>query len=192
MVDPSRSPTMTRQTFPSLLRFYLTAVLTFGAILALGGCGGGAPSDHQVKVRRYEDVNGTPTPNADSLGLTYYLDDKGSAKHGAAGYNCLINEVLVSDADADKIVRVIMHELTNVLILSDDSNPAFGPGWYSWDSDTLPPLAPVPLAEGAWIAEHEEFFLSVGNDWLADSTVEAADRLNAAAGKLVFVLWNRP
>jgi hypothetical protein len=146
----------------------------------LTSCGGGSPVN-DITVRRYEDVAGNPTPNVDSLGFTYYLDKKGNAKHGAAGWNCLINEELRFDPDDDKIVRVVIHELGRVFQEEDGQTQQGEPGWYLWDADTLPPYAEMPMDEAMWFARHGPKRVHVHDDWLADPVSEALDRINYAS-----------
>ena len=118
--------------------------------LVLAGCGAlGLEEEvvNRITVRRYEDVNGHPTQDPNSLGFTYYASARSSAKHSSKGFNCLINEMLLEDSDSDKIVRVIVHELGQALILKDDDAPDYEPGWYTFDSDVLPPGADLPIDE---------------------------------------------
>ena len=152
--------------------------------LLLASCGAlGLEEDvvNKITVRRYEDVNGHPTRDPNSLGFTYYAGQHSSAKHGAKGYNCLINEMLLNDDDSDKIVRVIIHELGQVLILKDDDAPTYEPGWYTFDSDVLPPQAQIPVDEAMWFAHHDTMQVSVHDAWLAGPVGEAIDRINYAA-----------
>ena len=150
--------------------------------VALVGCGGGLPwvddRSDEVHVRRYESVSGE-TPPAESLGYTYGpMDD---------GWHCLINEVLRTDADGDKMRRVVVHELLNVLALDHGIPAAAGPGWYLWDSDTLPPWAPMPAEEAAWVKVcGGGYDLNVEADWLRDATTEARDFITDAAGYAPF------
>ncbi len=152
-------------------------------LLTLSACGV-APHTDDIVVRRYEAANGDPVRDGERLGFTYYTHDKG-AKHGSAGWNCLVSDVLIEDDDADRIVRVVMHELLNVVALQDGV-PAYGPDWYLADGDSRPPLYTVPNDEAAWLAGHGTFNVRARDAWLVDPTREACERLNTAAGVVVF------
>ena len=158
--------------------------------LTLVGCGAlGLEEEvvNRITVRRYEDVNGNPTQDPNSLGFTYYASSRSSARHASKGWNCLLNEILLDDPDTDKLTRVIIHEFANVCIESDDyKDPMFGPGAYSWDADTLPPMAPISDEEAIWFSQHGPFKVSVRDDWLDLPTDEAMDRINASAQVEVF------
>ena len=179
---------MTRKTFPSLLGLF-AVVLAMVAISLLAACGGGAPPKDVATVRAYTDTHGDPTPHADSLGFTYGPVDGGGAEYEAAGWNCLINEMLVGDPDPDRIVRVIVHELENAEVLRAGRYPdAIAGDWYLWSSENVPPFAAPVAEEAAWRATLPTMTVRVDSrdPWLVDPVREAVERLNDAAGREVF------
>lgn len=141
------------------------------------GCCKDPSQDKVVFVRTYVYENKTK-PGPANLGFTY---EKGDS------FNCLINEILEKDADQDKVVRVVIHELLNVLVLANGAPPNMGTGWYVYDSDTLPPFSPLLPAEADWVASNEgKHGVSVKNAWLASPTLRATIRINDAVGRKVF------
>lgn len=173
------------------MRKLLTSLLCVVLSTITISCGGGGPPKDLATVRSYTDVNGVPTPHADSLGFTFW-GEADAAEFGTDGYNCLINEMMVGDADPDRMVRVIVHELESAQVLRAGDFPATMAGdWYVWSAENVPPFsAPVP-AEGAWLATLPSMRVVVdGRDasWLALPVALAVERLNDAAGRSVFVL----
>jgi hypothetical protein len=170
-------------------------ITTLLAAITLVGCGlagESAPKD-LATVRAYTDANGRDTPNDNSLGWTYYADDGDGAEYAEGGYNCLINRILSMDADADRIVRVIVHELMNAQVLRDGGEWPIGiaPGGYLWSADSLAPFAAIPSDEAAWVASRPTMTVKVAGrdtDWLYEPTGLAVERLNDAAGREVY-LW---
>ena len=153
--------------------------------LLLTACGEAIPHD-VVTVRAYTDYAGVPTPHPESLGFTY-LDDGRGSKYGKPGWNCLLNAVLATDADDDRLVRVIVHELGNVLVLEDGAWPeAMDSTWYVWEGDSQPYHADLSMAEAEWFAGHGPFSVNVADEWLRQPTLEAVTRINVAAGMEVF------
>ena len=152
--------------------------------LLLAACGQAVPRD-VVTVRAYTDSRGDPTPHADSLGFTYLSDGDG-AKFAAPGWNCLINPVLTNDPDDDRLTRVVLHELANVIILDTGVVPPYGPGWFAFDSDTIPPFTDIGPDEAAWFAAHGPYRVNVTDDWLRQPVAEALLRITLAAGREVF------
>lgn len=166
----------------------------WGAVLAcalLAACGGGAPHTDDVVVRPYEDVDGHPAGDAVHLGLTYYID-RSSARHGEDGFNCLLWAGLLEDDDPDRLVRVVVHELLQTLLLLDGDlyepayPDAFAADWYAASGDSKEPFAPFPPDEAAWIASHGTLHVSVVGPWLEAPTSAALERINLAAGTTVF------
>lgn len=154
------------------------------AAAILASCGMGSPpslSHRDIEVRSYVYADGS-LPGPDNLGLTYE-----GLENRDGRIQVLINGDLTLDDDADKIVRVICHELLNAVVL-DVGRPADAEyGWYVVDADTLPPFAPVPDAEGAWLAASgNRHAVIVRDGWLGEPTVSAIERLNEAAGLGVF------
>lgn len=166
------------------MKAILAALLCF----ALAACGGGAPPKDVATVRAYTDTHGVPTPHADSLGFTYMGDGDG-AEYEAPGWNCLVNADLVGDADPDRIVRVIVHELENAEVLRAGRYPdAIAGDWYLWSSENVPPFAAPVAEEAAWLATLPTMTVRVDSrdPWLVDPVREAVERLNDAAGRDVF------
>lgn len=160
-------------------RLLVAAVL----LSTISACGLAGRESDDITVRRYEDTEGRPTPYDDSLGFTYYLPGK--------GYNVLINQILSQDADEDRIVRVVMHELMNVLVLDHAGQvhyPADMDGtWYLYDGDSRDPYYPVPAAEAAWLSDHAGYRpVKVKSYFVIDATNKAVQRINEAAGAEVF------
>lgn len=170
--------------------------------LALVSCGalgiGGNPIEHdnEITVRRYEDKDGVPVNDGQHLGLTYWTQTDAGAKHGEPGFNCLVSEILRDDDDPDRLTRVVMHELLSVLTYEDGSrmNPerpeGEGWGWYVFHAAGLEPFQPILPEEAAWIATHGYYRVMVSGpdvDWLEQPTNDAIERLNDAAGVVIYV-----
>ena len=160
------------------------------------------PMSHRdILVNKYADVSDTPTRFPTSLGYTF--PGLPHSEVGDDSYDdrivCLINVDLATDADPDRIVRVIMHELENALLLGTTANgflgvvpsiPNLSADWYLWEGDSQDPFHPVPQVEADWIAslpQHHVVHVSPDDAWyLAAPTAEAIDRLNTAAGMEMF------
>ena len=155
------------------------ALATLVAFIAISACGGSRADHHTVTVERYVYANGT-VPGPSQLGLTF-----GPKRDG---YHSLINALLLTDDDADKIVRVIVHELANVLTLEDRARPPAVYGWYVYDSDTLPPFTPMRPDEAAWIAGHGQYRVRVAETWLEAPVRFAIARIDAAGAAGVFLV----
>lgn len=168
----------------------------FGFLVLLGctSCGFGlgpeTGSVHDFTVRRYEDVNGhEDVIDPNNLGLTYFMETKGDAKHGALGINCLINHTLDMDL---RLVNVIIHELENGLVLGDGNGytpewPTELDGtWLLWDSDD--PFKEIGPDEAAWLGLHmgNDVNVQSRDEWMLDAIREACWKINAAAGVVVF------
>lgn len=181
---------MTLRTLPSLLWLYAAVLGMVAAsclVTLLAGCGflPESPEWDLVLVKRYEDASGNQMPfDYPNLGYTFQGGDPD--KYGTT---CLINEVLVTDEDPDKIVRVIAHELLNVLVLARGWPDEAEYGWYVYDSDTLPPTAPIPEAEAEWVRSfHGPWRVHPREAWLLWPTEDAVERINAATGEAVFLI----
>ena len=150
--------------------------------LLLSSCGMGGATDptDEVLVRRYEDVAGHVQTDPNALGCTYYIDDS-TAKHGADGFNCLVNEVLFYDANPLRLRNVIVHELANVVALDHGEPDNVAPDWFLWDGDTKDD-ALMSFFEAGWFAKYGPYHVRVGDDWLIDATDEAVEFINASAG----------
>lgn len=154
--------------------------------LLLVACGQPAPDD-LITVRNYTDARGRLTPHADALGFTYWGGDGSGAEHGTPGWNCLINVVLHDDADDDRDVRVIVHELGNVLVLDDGAFPEEMDGdWFLWAGSQQPYQGGLTEPEAFWFAQHGPYRVRVKDGW-HQPTLEAINRVNVAAGVEVFV-----
>lgn len=103
--------------------------------------------------------------------------------------------LLLGDADEDRPVRVVIHELLHCLQLGRGEPMSHSPkggdiGWYLVDADsTKAPLAPFVEAEVAWIKAAPKV-LDVKVDpeqvaWLEPWVVAAMSRINAAAGRII-------
>ncbi len=164
--------------------------------LALASCGFGIGEERgdvdDIVVRRYEDVNGHEDRiDPSSLGLTYYVETKGDAKHAELGMNCMVNRTLDGD---QRLVNVIIHELLNAILLGehggyDAEYPSdYNADWMLYDGDSRDPLYVLPPDEAAWVALHHGKHVHVqGRDeWLVAPVRHACNRINAAAGVDVF------
>ncbi len=109
-------------------------------------------------------------------------------RSGLEEFEALISEALADDDDPDRPVRVCAHELLNIWILiggGADYAPTYG--WYSYDSDTLPPQSPILPEEAAWAQESfdrhpkiDRIIVKVEAPWLVEPVREAVARLNEA------------
>jgi len=161
--------------------------LAFASLLLLAACGAPIPRD-AVTVRTYTDANGDVVPPTGNLGFTYGPVGEGGSKHGEAGFNVLVNPVLANDPDDDRLTRVVLHELGNVLVLDDGAFPPEMDGaWFLWDGDGQVPFHSIGPDEAAWFARHAKpYRVTVKDDWLRQATAEAILRITLAAGVEVF------
>lgn len=172
----------------------LVAVL-LGTLSACGIGGNPIEHDNEITVRRYEDKDGVPVMDGQHLGLTYWSKDAEGAKHGVAGFNCLVSEILRDDDDPDRLTRVVIHELLSVLTYEDGSRmfprrpEGEKWGWYVLHAAGLEPFAPITPEEAAWIATHGYYRVMVSApdvDWLEEPTNDAIERINDAAGVVIY------
>lgn len=159
--------------------------LAFASLLLLAACGQ-VPSD-VVTVRTYTDAHGDVVPPTGNLGFTYGPVGEGGSKYGEAGFNVLVNPVLANEPDDDRLTRVVLHELANVLVLDDGAFPSeMDATWYLWEGDSQEPFHSIGPDEAAWFAAHGPYRVNVADDWLRQPTNEAVLRINLAAGVTVF------
>lgn len=161
--------------------------LAFASLLLLAACGAPIPRD-VITVRTYTDAHGDVVPPTGNLGFTYGPVGEGGSKYGEAGFNVLVNPVLANDPDDDRLTRVVLHELANVLVLDDGAFPPEMDGsWFLWDGDGKPPFTEIGPDEAAWFARHAKpYRVNVADDWLRQPTNEAVLRIRLATGVEVF------
>lgn len=156
-------------------------------LLLLAACGQPVPRD-VVTVRTYTDANGRIVPPTGNLGFTYGPVGEGGSKYGEAGFNVLLNRVLADgEPDDDRLVRVILHELGNVIVLDTGAFPPEMDGsWFLWDGDGKAPFTEIGPDEAAWFAAHGPYRVNVADDWLRQPVAEAILRIALASGREVF------
>lgn len=140
-----------------------------------------------VIVARWENP---PPPREDGsvdLAITYA---------GATKYTALVlvnRSALEGDSDPDRPVRVLIHELMHAMQIARGGmdNHDRPTDWYAYKAHNKPPFAPFVPDEVAWIRSHPTTHPVDVNDedesWLAPWTFDAMDRINAAAGRPIFV-----
>lgn len=127
-----------------------------------------------------------------AFGISVALYDLGNSVLGwasADGRSIRINPILVPDSDADRPVRVLIHEFMHSLHIArgEGGKPHSRPDdWYSRDGDAKNPYSPIPPDEAAWLAAHTQTHLVTvdGGGEILDVWVSAAIyRINTAAGR---------
>ena len=166
--------------FASLIPLALALAAMIFVGLACAGCG--ASHENDVTVEQYRYVDGSLPPDS-NLGITFIRQDDGT--------HCMVNRILEVDADPDRIVRVIVHELMNALLIQESYFAPWPdemlPSWYLYEGDSQPPFHPIGADEAAWIAGHDAMTVHIEGAWLVEPVHEAVERINEAAGVVVFV-----